>query len=501
MVASACRKDPDVSFSPAPADTVIGSFSQPEIVDQSVVVNPSGGAPLTALIRLETSVPTRAALWIAGKNGPSSDVVHAFDSVATHHELPVLGLYIHYDNTVQLTLYNAAGAYLGSSAIVIKTFAGDPYLPDIRIDYSSGGKMPGMTMVGYIAEYIPFVFDEFGDIRWYLKYPDSSVLSPLKLDVGIDRLRNGNFFFANRYTDIIYEIDVLGNILDSWSFPGYRFHHHVMEKPNGNFLVTVSKTGLATVEDHLIEIDRITKQVVAVWDFRSSLQPGRKTLISDSVDWIHVNAVEYDESDQCVIISGRHQGVVKLTPNNQVVWILAPHKGWGLAGDGTDLTTKLLTPLDAGNQPITDTAVLSGFSNHPDFEWNWYQHATKLNPKGTLTLFDNGYRRNYTQTSFYSRAVEYEIDEGNMTVRQVWQYGKNRGTDTYSDIVSDVDYLPGANRVVFSPGAVENPLKYGKVVEVDYLSSTVYFEATIIPPASYPRHPTFHRTQRLTLYP
>ncbi|MDI8107056.1 SDR family NAD(P)-dependent oxidoreductase, partial [Salmonella enterica subsp. enterica serovar Anatum] len=32
----------------------------------------------------------------------------------------------------------------------------------------------------------------------------------------------------------------------------------------------------------------------------------------------------------------------------------------------------------------------------------------------------------------YSRGVEYQIDEKNMTVSQMWEYGKERGFDWYS---------------------------------------------------------------------
>lgn len=73
--------------------------------------------------------------------------------------------------------------------------------------------------------------------------------------------------------------------------------------------------------------------------------------------------------------------------------------------------------------------------------------------------------------------------------------------ETYSRIVSDVDYLAKDDRVFFSPGAVEaGGTHYGKVVEFDRASRTVLFEATITPPQ--PRFIiTFHRTERLSLYP
>jgi arylsulfate sulfotransferase len=213
-----------------------------------------------------------------------------------------------------------------------------------------------------------------------------------------------------------------------------------------------------------------------------------------------VNALLYDASDNTIIISGRTQGVIKLDQDNNVVWILGCHKGWGTAGNGRDLKNYLLQPLDRSNEPISDQNILDGNTNHTDFEWNWYQHAPKLMPNGNLILFDNGgWNRNFSGAGKYSRAVEYEINATNKTVKQVWEYGKSRGTSTLSAIVSDVDFLAASNHVIFSPGAVNNGTKYGKIVEVDYITKDVVFEATLTPPLSY-FGITFHRTERLNLY-
>ena len=364
-----------------------------------------------------------------------------------------------------------------------------------------------MTLVSYYGHdgdaspNRPFIFDRQGDIRWYLDYEGHPQLGNLSYDDGVERLANGNLYFGHQHDDRIYEVDMLGQIVDTWEMPGFGFHHEAKELPDGNFLVTAHRNGISTIEDHIIEIDRASKQIVNVWDLRESLDQDRTTWTDNPSDWVHVNAVTYDDRDDTIIISGRTQGVVKLTRENEVVWILAPHRGWGTAGDGTDLSRLLLQPLDAAGEPINDPAVLEGDANHPDFEWNWYQHAPEVLPSGNLLLFDNGDNRNYTEAERYSRAVEYEIDEEAMTVKQVWSYGKERGEETFSVIVSDVDYRPEEDHVFFSPGAVEFAGSfYGKAVEIERQTGEVVFEATITPP-----RPifiiTFHRTERLPLYP
>ena len=70
-----------------------------------------------------------------------------------------------------------------------------------------------------------------------------------------------------------------------------------------------------------------------------------------------------------------------------------------------------------------------------------------------MLVFDNGDNRHYQGQPVFSRAVEYLIDDDAMTVQQLWEYGRERGSTTYSAIVSDVDYHPKEDNVVFMPGA------------------------------------------------
>ncbi len=481
-----------------------------KITAEEVIMNPNGDAPLTATISVTTSAETKVTVHVIGKHGAESDVTKSFEEVNTIHDIPVLGLYADYNNVVEIIFKNASGAQLGSKTYNIQTAAlpAGVFPAAITINTKQAGMADGMTFVSYygntavsVSPQFPFMFDAFGDIRWYLDFRNNSILKNLFYDDGMERLQNGNLYFGDIASNTIYEMDMQGKIINTWPLPGYRFHHNVQEKPNGNFLVTVSKDGLGTDEDHIIEIDRDSKQIIRTWDLLQSLQYSRQALNAQAVDWIHVNAVIYDERDSSIIISGRTQALVKLDQNNNVVWILGCHKDWGIAGNGADLNNYLLQPLDKNNNAITDMSVLQGYTNAPDFEWNWYQHAPLLMPNGDVMLFDNGGdNRNFSGSGQYSRAVEYKIDEVNKTVKQVWEYGKERGAETFAHVVSDVDFLTSENHVIFSPGSVINTTQYGKVVEVDYNTKNVLFEATITPPTAYYAI-TFHRTERMSLYP
>lgn len=498
LFASNCKKD---------APSKPGPGSSLKIIKEDLVLNPEGYSPLAARLTIELDEEVRVDIEIEGKNGTASTIFREGKTLSRTHELALLGLYPASTNVVKLNFWNAEGSLVGTKQYEVET---DPLLadlPKIILDVADNeGDKTKLTLVSYFGHAgipippKPFIMDQFGDIRWYLNYKQHPLLKRLFYDVGMGRLQNGNFYFGDSESDRIYEVDPFGLIVSFWELPGFEHHHTVYEKPNGNFLVTVNKFGLQTVEDHIVEVDRQSKNIINVWDLRASLDKNRQAMTLNRSDWIHVNAIAYDEIDNSIIISGRTQGVVKLSEDNEVIWILGNHKAWSLAGDGTDLTTKLLQPLDAMGNPIVDAEMLAGNTQHPDFDWNWYQHSVKLLPDGNILVFDNGSGRNFADEEQYSRAVEYQIDPVNKTVSQVWAYGKERGLETYSGIVSSVEYLADENRIVFAPGAIAiGGEDRGKVVEIDYTSGNVLFEATIRPPSSFVTI-TFHQTKRVDLY-
>ena len=100
-------------------------------------------------------------------------------------------------------------------------------------------------------------------------------------------------------------------------------------------------------------------------------------------------------------------------------------------------------------------------------------------PNGNLFIFDNGFNRNFgSGTSNYSRAVEYRIDESAMEVRQIWEYGSERGSELYSPIISDVDLLENSNRLMTS-GILFGADPHAKITEITYPDKTVAFEMSV----------------------
>ena len=83
-----------------------------------------------------------------------------------------------------------------------------------------------------------------------------------------------------------------------------------------------------------------------------------------------------------------------------------------------------------------------------EFDWQYHQHAAEMTASGSLILFDNGNyhalppRSRSTVEESHSRAVEYLIDEGTRTIRQVWTYGGPGKKVFYSPFISEADQLP-----------------------------------------------------------
>ncbi|MFD1470472.1 aryl-sulfate sulfotransferase [Hymenobacter caeli] len=507
-----CQKD--VSDPVVPA-ALPGTGPHLALAPGAVVLDPTGFAPLAARVTFTYPVAAVTKLVVHGKHGADSDVVQQFSDRGTSHVVPVLGLYADYANLVELQQLDATGRLLADTTLVVRTGPLPPNMPtSINVTANAGQPLDGqfalVSNFSAMNPEVPLIIDNYGDIRWLLNYAANATnpeLQKLSYDCGIKRLQNGNFYFGDINSSKLFEVDAFGTVVTRWDLPGYVFHHEVYEKPDGNFLVSVSKTGSThpggggTVEDYVVEVDRHANRVVQEWDLKQSLDENRTALEADPVDWLHVNALLYDPSDNTIIVSGRYQGVVKLTYDNQVKWILAPHLGWTHDARGQDLNPYLLAPLDAAGQPILDPDVAAGRANHPDFEWNWYQHSIALLPNGDLLLFDNGTNRNFIRNapSHYSRAVEYRLDPVNRTVRQVWEYGKERGDATYSAIVSRVQYLPATNHLLFCPGySVPNAAgNGGKIIEVDYASKQVLLEMEMTADNGW----GFHRAQRSGLYP
>ena len=497
MVVSACSSDSSAQSNPDLDALLDGEIA--------LTQNPYDIAPLTAEAVFDTNVPVTVTLTVAG----DEPVTQTFPA-ATEHSIPILGLYPGTDNQVTLRLESEDTA--AETTLSVETDPLPEELPTVSIveadrdEMEPGWNLNSLRLRDDPERAVAFMYDPQGSIRWYLNLPDSGRTS------APERFENGNLIYG--FEDTLYEYTMLGEKVREWDLSGYTHHHEIIEKPDGNLIVAVDKEGLETIEDFAIEIERESGEIVREWDFRESLDIDRQTFIDDEVDWIHVNAIFHDERDDTLIISGRVQGLAKITMENELVWILAPHEGWGDNGRGEDTAEYLLTAVDADGEPYSE-AVQQGEEDTETFSWVWGQHAPLILPSGNLFLFDNGENRNFsgnddfTQDSpSFSRGVEYSIDPEAMTVEQVWQYGKERGEEFYSPIISDVDYLPQTGNRLVMPGIINTfgePPTYALMTEVTYPDKEVVFEAKLEFKNIFEGESVFgdsvYRAERLPLYP
>ena len=284
-------------------------------------------------------------------------------------------------------------------------------------------------------------YDINGDVRWYLTTTalwENTKLSNGHLLISTERLLSPPYYMTG-----LYEIDLLGKIYAEYSLPG-GYHHDYFELQNGNLIVASNNFNQQnhTVEDYIVEIDRKTGEIVKKIDLQKILKKddGKNENWTET-DWFHNNSVYYDKNTNSLILSGRHQDAIVSIDytTTDINWILGDPTNWS-----SFYQKYFLKPIGQ------------------NFEYQWSQHAAKITPEGYLTLFDNGNNKSKNESSYvkaensYSRAVIFRIDQKNKTVEQLWQFGKERGSDFYSPYISDFDYLSPNHYLVHSGGIVKS---------------------------------------------
>ena len=398
----------------------------------NVILNPYGTSPLTALVLFKTEKMEEVKVTIEGKD-ENTTFTHSF-SKAKEHYLPIYGLYADTQNKVIIEIGEE------KKELTIKT----DKLPDNMVLPESvnavkdklGNELYFYTpsSVGYTCAY-----DVNGDVRWYLTNYALWKIDKLKnghLLVSTERLINSPYYMTG-----LYEMDLLGKIYYEYSLEG-GYHHDYYEMENGNLLISSDNfnSGDGTVEDYIVEMDRKTGKIVKKYDLKDILneKDGQSENWS-SYDWFHNNSVWYDKKTNSITLSGRHMdAVINIDyKTGKLNWII---------GDSTNWSKEYQKYFF---KPVGD-----------NFEWQWSQHAAMITPEGYVFLFDNGNNKSKNKEEYvdasdsYSRGVMYKINTKEMTIEQVFEYGKERGSEFYSPYISDVDYIDKDHYIILSGGIV-----------------------------------------------
>ena len=402
------------------------------INNPKIIVNPYEISPLTALVIFETEEEVSPTVTVVGEDEHST-FTHTFDANTVHY-LPIYGLYADTSNEVIISYGDV------EKKVAIKTEAlPDDFIMPTRVEAQKSKLNNELYFFSPSSSGYTCAYDVNGDVRWYLTINalwDINRLDNGHLMVSTERLVNSPYYMSG-----LYEMDLLGKIYTEFSLEG-GYHHDYFELPSGNLLVASNdfNNDDGTVEDVIVELDRNTGKIVKTWDLKDILNmEDGKSENWTQYDWFHNNSVWYDEATNSITLSGRHQdAVINIDyETGELNWIIGDPTNWS-----EEYQKYFFTPVG------------------DDFEWQWSQHAAMITPEGYVFILDNGNNKSKIEEEYvpaedsYTRGVMYKIDTDKMTIEQVWEYGKERGSEFYSPYISDVDYLAKDHYIVHSGGIV-----------------------------------------------
>ena len=362
------------------------------------------------------------------------------------------------------------------------------------------------------------IIDATGAVRWYMNVDsiyDMENVYHGGVMMGFQQGADGalTWGYGQRYV----KYDIMGREIFNRRLPaGYAdFSHSFDQAQNGNYLLRVAANdvkrpdgrNVRTVRDVIVEVTPAGR-VVDDWRLWEILDPYRDVVIKSldqgavclNIDpskaghtltaedlakqetsanfgdfagtgpgrnWAHVNSVDYDPTDDSIIISSRHQSaIIKIGRDKKVKWILGAPRGWR-----AKWSDKVLTPVDKDGKPLK---CQQGKCEGTNFDWTWTQHtAFRIDSKSDkrfvyVTAFDNGDGRGLEQPALpemkYSRAVVFKVDQEKRTVEQLWEYGKERGHSWYSPVTSLTQYEDDKDSIMVYSATPEMVLVKGKAV-------------------------------------
>jgi arylsulfate sulfotransferase len=438
--------------------------------EDDITINPYLASPLSALAEIKTPVKGKFKISVKGKSPNGVSIGKAFNYFGDDHAIPILGLYENYANQVEFIFMSKDNNKRCSKTITLQT----PVIqnkPVLEIDILKNHLTHENNGL-YIISNLKVGFDQAGETRWFYDGEGASFFS---------KLQNGNFLVAEASNLNFFEVTMLGQRVRKYNVP-YGLHHEIVELPSGNFLVASHSPPGPPYEDVVVEVSRSSGAVIKSWDFNAILDPLRKPLPNtQSGDWLHINALYFDATDNSIVISGRSQcAIVKIDyTTGALKWILSNHNEWEQS-----FIPFLLKPVDSNGNEIDVEGA--------DF-WSYGQHAVQRLPNGNLLLYDNGdYRGFYDNPNVspnsYTRIVEYKINELQKAVELVWQFDNSKSIFTkFTGYTQDL----GTTRLAAYMWVSEHT---PKVVEVN-VNNQVIYEATLNRSKA-----SYYRTFKVDLY-
>ncbi|MEQ7192908.1 aryl-sulfate sulfotransferase [Enterococcus avium] len=426
-----------------------GEYTEDNIYVQ---LDPYDASPLSALLLFQTEDAMTVDISVAGKD-EATTIKNSFDDYETDHSIPILGLYPDTENEVTVTLTDESGNSM-EKKVTIKTGTLAKSIANIEVKEADTTKMElGDSELTFVVPSTKraYAFDANGDVRWYSTRYNSHIFK---------ELTNGNLLYLTKESNdadtynVLLETDYLGKIYHRYDFSSSSaandtgksegemtvIHHDGIELPSGNFLLTVND-GSNYIEDTMIELNRETGEIEKTIDLKDILPDAfyedyDSTSREDGkVDWFHQNSVEYDEADNSIIISGRHQDTIMKIDydTSEIKWIMGDSSGW------PESYQKYFLKGDVKASGGQHAAIVL-----PDQDDN--------DETTDILYYDNNIsvtRGDEETSEKYSEARQVRINDAEMTIEEVWTFGEALGKDYYTKIIGSARYLSNTgNRLV-----------------------------------------------------
>ena len=426
-----------------------GEYTEDNIYVQ---LDPYDASPLSALLLFQTEDAMTVDISVAGKD-EATTIKNSFDDYETDHSIPVLGLYPDTENEVTVILTDESGNSI-EKTVTIKTGTLAKSIATIDVKEADTQKMDlGDSELTFVIPSTKraYAFDANGDVRWHSTRYNSHIFK---------ELTNGNLLYLTKESNdadtynVLLETDYLGKIYHRYDFSSSSaandtgksegemtvIHHDGIELPSGNFLLTVND-GSNYIEDTMIELNRETGEIEKTIDLKDILPEAfyedyDSTSREDGkVDWFHQNSVEYDEADNSIIISGRHQDTIMKIDydTSEIKWIMGDSSGW------PESYQKYFLKGDVKASGGQHAAIVL-----PDQDDN--------DETTDILYYDNNIsvtRGDEETSEKYSEARQVRINDAEMTIEEVWTFGEALGKDYYTKIIGSARYLSNTgNRLV-----------------------------------------------------
>ncbi len=313
------------------------------------ILNPFGTGSNGLYLYFGTNNPTKVQYTVSVEDESIPDYTAwannaGEDGFSRVQEFLLIGLVPGQENTVTLTAYNRQGAQTQSASFTIDmpepTSGYDVTLETVDGDSAqelSNGLYYAMGIGGQYG--YTFFYDNDGVMRYemvlegyhsdrFLWDDDGSLITC----VGSTKVARLNRF---------------GQVTQVYDLGTYELHHDINWGPEGTILALATDLEGETVEDQVLQINLESGEVTHIVDFTQVFQsyfditrPVQATdpfgLWSEGEwDWLHLNSLQYDESDNFIIVSSRETSTIikcALGEEPQIVWMAGNPDFW----EGTD---------------------------------------------------------------------------------------------------------------------------------------------------------------------